>query len=158
MHVFPACAGMFLIRISAGSRASGFPRVRGDVPFPCLVDGNDCMFSPRARGCSTAIIASFSHHIVFPACAGMFRWGVDHEGVAGGFPRVRGDVPADLIFSINPTKFSPRARGCSERDKRQAFEEEVFPACAGMFPLFMKLIFCRVCFPRVRGDVPLCWD
>ena len=72
--VFPACAGMFL-RLPAWSRyISSFPRVRGDVPHPTHRRPPKHTFSPRARGCSGAGVGFRHSGIVFPACAGMFRF------------------------------------------------------------------------------------
>ena len=50
--VFPAHAGMFLIRRSHRSRNRRFPRARGDVPFIDVVAMQPSLFSPRTRGCS----------------------------------------------------------------------------------------------------------
>ena len=75
-RVFPACAGMFP-RHWPGQRVSRcFPRVRGDVPTGDDEPGFDVTFSPRARGCSTAVAYPIVESDVFPACAGMFRPGV----------------------------------------------------------------------------------
>ena len=49
-----------------------FPRVRGDVPAPFLINEGNNMFSPRARGCSVEHSAATIPLGVFPACAGMF--------------------------------------------------------------------------------------
>ena len=71
--VFPACAGMFPLRVCGFFRGYRFPRVRGDVP---IFDPRSCLprtFSPRARGCSPPPAASLTILTVFPACAGMFR-------------------------------------------------------------------------------------
>ena len=50
-----------------------------------------------------------------------------------GFPRVRGDVPPQMISFIGEHWFSPRARGCSTFGTRRDAYAVVFPACAGMF-------------------------
>ena len=96
-------------------------------------------FSPRARGCSAALEPVVEAFRVFPACAGMFRGG--HGGFRHdlGFPRVRGDVPARLDSMVLPSKFSPRARGCSLAIGLAKGLVDVFPACAGMFRLSMAL-------------------
>ena len=48
--VFPARAGMSRRGVFAGGQGSGFPRPRGDEPFP--VNAAFCLraFSPPARG------------------------------------------------------------------------------------------------------------
>ena len=50
--VFPACAGMFLVRTWDTGEYWSFPRVRGDVPPPSFAPAVSPAFSPRARGCS----------------------------------------------------------------------------------------------------------
>ena len=131
--VFPACAGMFRKKKISFSKDSGFPRVRGDVPrihSPqrarrrfSRVRGDvpsrparspACLaFSPRARGCSSALNPENRPHSVFPACAGMFPVWCGWEYTTAGFPRVRGDVPASFSPPYFRVPFSPRARGCS---------------------------------------------
>ena len=71
------------------------------------------------------------------------------------FPRVRGDVPSELIITAKPATFSPRARGCSQLAPRYAAGRVVFPACAGMFRLGARYCMIDGRFPRVRGDVPI---
>ena len=94
-RVFPACAGMFLGVEHAWGRDQCFPRVRGDVPPSSVSAPPMGKFSPRARGCSQAVIDSMAARGVFPACAGMFQRGI--------------------FIGRNLTVFSPRARGCSFR-------------------------------------------
>ena len=67
---------------------------------------------------------------------------------------MRGDVPSSSRNGSNVCSFSPRARGCSALVVTNDVAEEVFPACAGMFPPTLQLSWHRACFPRVRGDVP----
>ena len=70
-----------------------FPRIRGDVPADDGTENEDAMFSPHTRGCSSGLIAGPIVHGVFPAYAGMFRWGITGLGSYRRFPRIRGDVP-----------------------------------------------------------------
>ena len=153
--VFPACAGMFLASWSARRFVGRFPRVRGDVPRCCHTPYQYKQFSPRARGCSSPHQSPHAPAHVFPACAGMFRKNPTKDCAWCRFPRVRGDVPPGPNTVLTPVKFSPRARGCSQRALRLGSFLEVFPACAGMFqsPLFPAQH--AFSFPRVRGDVPL---
>ena len=132
-----------------------FPRVRGDVPAV----GDQAMgvlkFSPRARGCSERNKKSGTPPLVFPACAGMFRFLPRIPPKRRSFPRVRGDVPFFQFDDGLCTVFSPRARGCSFESCIHSAHIIVFPACAGMFP-YMLITYCmEKSFPRVRGDVPV---
>ena len=73
-----------------------FPRVRGDVPHLSKRDVFIAPFSPRARGCSLVDDPKLIRYVVFPACAGMFRFPSTQILKKNCFPRVRGDVPTLL--------------------------------------------------------------
>ena len=153
--VFPACAGMFLRRMCSAGTVTGFPRVRGDVPWCHMLGQSIGGFSPRARGCSSSRVFFSRARRVFPACAGMFR-DCGHEIFHhASFPRVRGDVPPRLVQRFKRFRFSPRARGCSAAPCPTLQALSVFPACAGMFRPGGENQPPRCGFPRVRGDVPI---
>ena len=57
--VFPAYAGMFLGRSPMLPKTLGFPRVCGDVPQQVKGWKRHLPFSPRMRGCSRVLAASF---------------------------------------------------------------------------------------------------
>ena len=152
--VFPACAGMFLLRSPLRRKLRGFPRVRGDVPLADYQRLRLKKFSPRARGCSRIIFDTRFMLRVFPACAGMFLPPHAPDRPVHRFPRVRGDVPKQLRGSLSHLMFSPRARGCSSRAADTDNNISVFPACAGMFRKHHKNQAKPQGFPRVRGDVP----
>ena len=84
---------MFPVVAGVGNDYAGFPRVRGDVPARIDYICETLKFSPRARGCSRARKLALEKSIVFPACAGMFRFSKPTMWVGRCFPRVRGDVP-----------------------------------------------------------------
>ena len=84
---------------------------------------------------------------MFPACVCV----VD---VCECFPRVRGDVPDELVAAVFFRGFSPRARGCSFTEALGPGMNAVFPACAGMFLIGVVILILPHRFPRVRGDVP----
>ena len=88
--VFPACAGMFRVRKARSRNPHGFPRVRGDVPWPVGSLRTSTSFSPRARGCSLRKIVSPTPLTVFPACAGMFLSRDFTIPVSCGFPACAG--------------------------------------------------------------------
>ena len=155
--VFPACAGMFL-RVHATVRFhTSFPRVRGDVPPIASIISEARRFSPRARGCSDGM--RFCDHDlgVFPACAGMFPRSLPCDDRPFRFPRVRGDVPWGCRLRRRGCRFSPRARGCSRNIRLWKRLGGVFPACAGMFRCVTVCVTSPPSFPRVRGDVPICY-
>ena len=67
---------------------------------------------------------------------------------------MRGDVPCGALTRACKKLFSPHARGCSEVSVTPILSDQVFPACAGMFPIDKRVQSEPVCFPRMRGDVP----
>ena len=153
--VFPACAGMFLASTAPSEPVDGFPRVRGDVPSRPARSPACLAFSPRARGCSSALNPENRPHSVFPACAGMFPPQKNAPRPPRSFPRVRGDVPRLVWVGVHHRGFSPRARGCSRFILPTILQGTVFPACAGMFLGAVTGSTAEQCFPRVRGDVPI---
>ena len=84
----------------------------------------------------------------------MFRFGGVWRPPENGFPRVRGDVPIELLGAGCERPFSPRARGCSSKYTPCGRPWTVFPACAGMFRSAAMSNRASSSFPRVRGDVP----
>ena len=84
----------------------------------------------------------------------MFRPGHQYCGGDGGFPRIRGDVPASCSAFVLSTTFSPHTRGCSPCVTRTGIGLLVFPAYAGMFRLTHTYRPLLSSFPRIRGDVP----
>ena len=152
--VFPAYAGMFLVRIGTGAPLGRFPRIRGDVPdtdhqppviygvFPAYAGMFRTaathmqyrgLFSPHTRGCSGPASNTQQPGSVFPAYAGMFRSGGDEAGHNSSFPRIRGDVPSYPYWAYLTCLFSPHTRGCSGKIMAGKIDIFVFPAYAGMF-------------------------
>ena len=112
-RVFPAYAGMFRSGLARSCPRVRFPRIRGDVPTRNSTPMRKWRFSPHTRGCSYATPCILYNHIVFPAYAGMFRVRQDVSNHAGGFPRIRGDVPHPHTPTPPHNMFSPHTRGCS---------------------------------------------
>ena len=87
----------------------------------------------------------------------MFLLGKICVRTRGCFPRIRGDVPGIFDWCFTNRGFSPHTRGCSDRRIPRFLRAQVFPAYAGMFLSSFWLKSLRVCFPRIRGDVPATW-
>ena len=134
--------------------SSRFPRARGDVPTPTPARVNPKPFSPRTRGCSAGYCCCGYCCPVFPAHAGMFRTKPTGGYGQHSFPRARGDVPSKKVYLTVEQVFSPRTRGCSLCLRSYGAPAAVFPAHAGMFPLFHTVKSLTNRFPRARGDVP----
>ena len=111
-------------------------------------------FSPHTRGCSGAGggVAIVPH--VFPAYAGMFRGLFELLKLHDGFPRIRGDVPVQVVRRHAERLFSPHTRGCSGLKRKLPYFDAVFPAYAGMFRKEKSGTPPLTRFPRIRGDVP----
>mgnify|MGYP000946697641 CR=1 FL=1 len=152
--VFPACAGMFLKRVSGFTKRLSFPRMRGDVPVTMFLKPSVPSFSPHARGCSGYHGMKHQDSSVFPACAGMFLTGEEHTATTPSFPRMRGDVPGVSGQLPDVSGFSPHARGCSWYASASRHPLRVFPTCAGMFLWEATALAEVLSFPRMRGDVP----
>ena len=147
---------MFLILPVVATACTCFPRARGDVPQRPQSQSSTSWFSPRTRGCSDQLLPMIEHGRVFPAHAGMFRKKLWKQSGLPGFPRARGDVPPGVSPRSPIIWFSPRTRGCSCWDEHGAYDFDVFPAHAGMFPIPIVTERLFHGFPRARGDVPTC--
>ena len=111
-QVLPAYAGMFLSERSERTDFDCSPRVCGDVStgMSCKMYQNE--FSPRMRGCFSAIPALDQPFLVLPAYAGMFLTGQFQGGDGLSSPRVCGDVSGSNWKTRRKIPFSPRMRGC----------------------------------------------
>ena len=131
--VFPAYAGMFLWPTPHHHGLTSFPRIRGDVPMFSMVARLIGKFSPHTRGCSAVNMLFHVVMHVFPAYAGMFLKIISERENLPRFPRIRGDVPAELDKQDVMDEFSPHTRGCSSYQRDVTVGFGVFPAYAGMF-------------------------
>ena len=154
VRVFPAYAGMFRQRWPYHVSSASFPRIRGDVPAQVATRSSRPPFSPHTRGCSVFLPEWDESPEVFPAYAGMFRRKYATSRENDGFPRIRGDVPVQIMGNTGETPFSPHTRGCSGIQGAYCLIVMVFPAYAGMFPLRWRGWMPASGFPRIRGDVP----
>ena len=152
--VFPAYAGMFPHKHSKNASTRRFPRIRGDVPPLVWAAATSAAFSPHTRGCSQGKDLMQAVRAVFPAYAGMFLAYSCPRNPGGCFPRIRGDVPRNSTISLASTPFSPHTRGCSALLAVRGPANSVFPAYAGMFPVWFGYAGFVWGFPRIRGDVP----
>ena len=152
--VFPARAGMHPSTESGHEDHGRFPRARGDAPSASSHRATRSAFSPRARGCTRSRSSWLARSGVFPARAGMHPRVERSCGSRHGFPRARGDAPQPKAGSAATVRFSPRARGCTLLFGRHLWAVHVFPARAGMHPLYVSLRRIRCGFPRARGDAP----
>ena len=154
-YVFPAGAGMDPVGFAAEEAPDGFPRRRGDGPWPPRWPRPGVTFSPQARGWTAFPPAVSAAEDVFPAGAGMDPFRSSLPTRALGFPRRRGDGPCPSCLLVLIAVFSPQARGWTVAGVSVRTGFDVFPAGAGMDPFTMSFSGVSRCFPRRRGDGPL---
>ena len=78
------------------------------------------------------------------------------SGGGHGFPRTRGDGPGSRSRCSRGGPFPPHARGWTPMTARAGVLQSVSPARAGMDPWRGSGCRLSTCFPRTRGDGPVC--
>ena len=174
VEVFPAQAGVFPISWLNQPLSLGLPRASGGVSFISRNSVRTKVSSPRKRGCFHARSRLNRRNSVFPAQAGVFpeqklctasNWGLPRasggvsdgttfgEGQAVGLPRASGGVSASHEVRRPKRQSSPRKRGCFSPLQVAKAVDFVFPAQAGVFPLFNVGRAPNSCLPRASGGV-----
>ena len=128
--------------------------MRGDRP---PVYGNTfrmSAFTPHARGSTHYHDRFLRAYPVYPACAGIDP--IDEVVVPGHprLPRMRGDRPVKRAYWVYRKEFTPHARGSTFFTKPFPVPLDVYPACAGIDHLPLRLRPWRLGLPRMRGDRP----
>ena len=151
---FPAHAGMDLTRRHMYSSFWRFPRPRGDGPE----DGTAWLFrhtvSPPTRGWTPAEGRFPAGRRGFPAHAGMDLRITGTATLAEGFPRPRGDGPAQSPPVLRAPSVSPPTRGWTSYSTECLDACVGFPAHAGMDRPGGARPKTSRRFPRPRGDGP----
>ena len=73
LGVYPACAGIDRVVITALLEIVRLPRMRGDRPFPLFGNLSQFSFTPHARGSTLDPTDPDFSAGVYPACAGIDR-------------------------------------------------------------------------------------
>ena len=130
--VFPAHAGMARLFSIFVTTALSVPRACGDGPY--YPDGSlvPDLCSPRMRGWPATSPPVFYRYLVFPAHAGMARRAWMKKCSSTSVPRACGDGPGTVTPGDPDAVCSPRMRGWPAADMEPDFDEDVFPAHAGM--------------------------
>ena len=152
---FPAHAGMDPSVGCAESRATGFPRPRGDGPPHRLPGQAGEVVSPPTRGWTLHDFIERLRHEGFPAHAGMDPPIACQRPSSPGFPRPRGDGPPILKAAAREVRVSPPTRGWTVASCVAPTPPFGFPAHAGMDPILSSASTPIPWFPRPRGDGPL---
>ena len=109
--VYPACAGIDLVKSCSRMVSPSLPRMRGDRPLSSTCDIDDPKFTPHARGSTGVKRVIFGVERVYPACAGIDLDSYPSSHLPFGLPRMRGDRPEDGSLSRDGMEFTPHARG-----------------------------------------------
>ena len=133
-NVYPACAGIDLIRMGLLVKMLSLPRMRGDRPPPFDRYAIFLSFSPHALGSTIVCLFYFLIRI--------------------RLPRMRGDRPRFCRISLYFFLFTPHARGSTAFLTYKWQIAEVYPACAGIDHVHGTFYAKTTCLPRMRGDRP----
>ena len=154
MLVYPACAGIDLIRNQVALDVFCLPRMRGDRPYYSACEHCDALFTPHARGSTRETWYAAYPHRVYPACAGIDRV---YRSIRPGktrLPRMRGDRPGRVDIPQQVIVFTPHARGSTSPGPVEPLGHIVYPACAGIDPKRSDQSSDGHGLPRMRGDRP----
>jgi len=132
--VFPAHAGVFLLRQVTLVPFYSLPRSCGGVSFICYHKMFFHWSSPLMRGCFSVVELDRRVSVVFPAHAGVFPWKESFDKQQDGLPRSCGGVSKAFFAGNAAVQSSPLMRGCFLRRWGEAGGGSVFPAHAGVFP------------------------
>ena len=132
-EVYPACAGIDLVKAKNHASGCGLPRMRGDRPSRHPLPKELDRFTPHARGSTGRGGCRAGRHGVYPACAGSTYFGV---------------------YFSRRFSFTPHARGSTLLDTPRPLPAFVYPACAGIDPIKIAENPCAPSLPRMRGDRP----
>jgi len=111
LNVYPACAGIHLLKKRLGAEFEGLPRMRGDPPILGVLAYQLAESTPHARGSTSLRIPLETFWRVYPACAGIHPEDSKWFESDVSLPRMRGDPPqktASINLGIMST---PHARG-----------------------------------------------
>jgi len=71
--------------------------MRGDLPRVKSENLGRFMSTPHARGSTREMRQQALEDIVYPACAGIYRYGLHGHSRRPSLPRMRGDLPEYLF-------------------------------------------------------------
>ena len=91
---------------------------------------------------------------VYPACAGIDLETETIKTSPVGLPRMRGDRPWKALSGNAKHTFTPHARGSTFGKTLPESFSTVYPACAGIDLLTVRVRNIFVSLPRMRGDRP----
>ncbi len=128
--------------------------MRGDRPRRKKKDAKGKKFTPHARGSTWQHTQPPLQGSVYPACAGIDLGLASCRRWPPCLPRMRGDRPSTFSTSVRSRVFTPHARGSTSTVPSSITAQSVYPACAGIDPLYSRLATSFRSLPRMRGDRP----
>ena len=110
-------------------------------------------YSPHPRGCFYPVGSQEDPGGIFPASAGVFpRSGWCWRSMCY-IPRIRGGVSQKWQEEADAEAYSPHPRGCFFGHTVPSKYRKIFPASAGVFPVYDgERLYCPD-IPRIRGGV-----
>ncbi len=109
--------------------------MRGDPPPPPQILITLMGSTPHARGSTACKISGGRFMRVYPACAGIHRYGEEYIAITVRLPRMRGDPPELRAEAIRRNMSTPHARGSTTGRPWVSHPPFVYPACAGIHPI-----------------------
>jgi len=91
---------------------------------------------------------------VYPACAGIDRFGKLGQSSWNSLPRMRGDRPRLMRWYCRAQESTPHARGSIIDSTKPRTTGKVYPACAGIDRTDSAALTWHTRLPRMRGDRP----
>ena len=153
-YVYPACAGIDLWLAVSQPTTNRLPRMRGDrPPLPWHLT-RATAFTPHARGSTITMPPIPRSACVYPACAGIDPDPGFVYSDTWGLPRMRGDRPTPFKLPNKSWRFTPHARGSTPWYRDKGLLLRVYPACAGIDPVWRRASMEASSLPRMRGDRP----
>ncbi len=153
--VYPACAGIDPTTTRIMGQHEGLPRMRGDRPPIFIYFLEFSLFTPHARGSTSASRAHPASSRVYPACAGIDPVIRPKPKKPLCLPRMRGDRPPTSALDSARHPFTPHARGSTITSPLVMSRKSVYPACAGIDLDRLVSAVTSAGLPRMRGDRPL---
>ncbi len=109
--VYPACAGIHLIKRALEYSLTRLPRMRGDPPDLSAILFYCSESTPHARGSTNHCLSFVVWYFVYPACAGIHRNMGIRVTLCVSLPRMRGDPPCSIVPTTRKIASTPHARG-----------------------------------------------
>ncbi len=128
--------------------------MRGDRPSQLTRFSCAAQFTPHARGSTRGTRGGNRRGQVYPACAGIDRMDVVMPETIISLPRMRGDRPSKALNLASLIMFTPHARGSTLAQYKDAIDQYVYPACAGIDLFASTVVVIAARLPRMRGDRP----